>query len=129
MDDILNEIENLRQQINYHNDRYYNQDDPKITDYEYDRLILRLKELEEKHPQFITSDSPTKIVGGAAKREAGVLVEHNIPMLSLQDLFNKEDVYNFVDKIKKDRPDAIFTVEKKIDGLSISLRYTHGNLG
>ena len=69
MDDILNEIENLRRQINYHNDRYYNQDDPKITDYEYDRLILRLKELEEKHPQFITSDSPTKIVGGLARKQ------------------------------------------------------------
>ncbi len=128
MDDVLNEIEKLRQQISYHNDRYYNQDDPEITDYEYDKLTLRLKELEEKHPQFLSSDSPTKKVGGTAKREAGVLVEHNVPMLSLQDLFSKEDVYNFVDKIKKDRPDATFTVEKKIDGLSISLRYNNGNL-
>lgn len=126
--DIKLEIENLRQQILYHNDRYYNQDDPEISDYEYDQLSQQLRRLEEEHPEYVIADSPTQKVGGAAKREAGVLVKHNIPMLSLQDVFHKEEVYAFVEKVKKERPGAVFIVEKKIDGLSLSLRYTDGKL-
>ena len=126
--DVKQEIEKLRSEINYHNDRYYNQDNPEISDYEYDQLMLRLRKLEEEHPEYATSDSPTVKIGGVAKREAGVLVKHNVPMLSLQDVFNKEEVYSFVEKIKKDRPHALFTVEKKIDGLSVALRYQEGQL-
>ncbi|MDD3174056.1 MAG: NAD-dependent DNA ligase LigA [Herbinix sp.] len=125
---IKQEIENLKVQLKYHNDRYYNQDDPEISDYDYDQLSLRLRALEEEHPEFISNDSPTQKVGGSAKREAGILVKHNVPMLSLQDVFNKEEVISFVDKIKKERADSVFTVEKKIDGLSVSLRYNDGNL-
>lgn len=126
--DIRQEIEQLREQVQYHNDRYYNQDDPEISDYEYDQLSLRLRKLEKEHPELISEDSPTQKIGGKAKREAGVLVKHNVPMLSLQDVFDKEEVFSFVDKILKERSDTIFVVEKKIDGLSVSLRYTDGNL-
>jgi DNA ligase (NAD+) len=126
--DIKKEYEELRKQIQYHNDRYYNQDDPEITDYEYDQLSLRLRKLEQEHPEFADKSSPTQIIGGSAKREAGILVKHNVPMLSLQDVFDKDEVYSFVEKIQKDRPGTVFVVEKKIDGLSVALRYTNGVL-
>ncbi len=126
--DIKQQIETLREQLKYHNDKYYNQDDPEISDYEYDQLSLQLRTLEQEHPEYASVDSPTQKVGGTAKREAGVLVKHNVPMLSLQDVFDKEEVFSFVDKIRKERPDTVFIVEKKIDGLSISLRYTDGIL-
>jgi len=126
--DIRQEIEDLRELIRYHNDRYYNQDNPEISDYEYDMLLLKLMKLEEEHPEIDSTDSPTQSVGGTAKREAGILVKHNVPMLSLQDVFSKEDVYSFVDKILRDKPDTVFVVERKIDGLSVSLRYQDGRL-
>lgn len=126
--DIRQEIEDLRELIKYHNDRYYNQDNPEISDYEYDMLLLKLMKLEEEHPEIDSTDSPTQSVGGTAKREAGILVKHNVPMLSLQDVFSKEDVYSFVDKILRDKPDTVFVVERKIDGLSVSLRYQDGRL-
>ena len=126
--DIRLEIQQLREKIMYHNDRYYNQDDPEISDYEYDQLSIKLRKLEEENPELLENDSPSGKVGGVAKREAGVLVKHNVPMLSLQDVFTKEDVYSFVEKIKKERNEVTFIVEKKIDGLSVSLRYTEGNL-
>ena len=88
--DVKNEIENLRKEIEYHSDRYYNDDAPEITDYEYDMMMQRLKKLEAEHPEYVTDDSPTGHVGGSAKREAGVLVRHNVPMLSLQDVFSRE---------------------------------------
>jgi DNA ligase (NAD+) len=126
--DIKQEIEQLREQINYHNDRYYNKDDPEISDYEYDQLSLRLRKLEDENPKLADSQSPTRKVGGTAKREAGILVKHNVPMLSLQDVFSREEVYSFVEKIQKERRDTVFVVEKKIDGLSVALRYEEGNL-
>lgn len=126
--DSKKRIEELRSLLHYHNERYYNQDDPEISDYEYDQLSLELRKLENEHPEYKSEDSPTEKVGGMAKREAGVLVTHNVPMLSLQDVFGKEEVYSFVEKVKKDRADATFIVEKKIDGLSVSLRYENGNL-
>jgi len=126
--DIRQEIEELRQKIKYHNERYYNQDDPEISDYEYDKLSLRLRKLEQEHPELDSPDSPTKNIGGKAKREAGILVSHNVPMLSLQDVFNKEEVFSFVEKILSVNKDTVFCVERKIDGLSVALRYTDGKL-
>ncbi len=126
--DIKYEIEELRKLIKYHNERYYNQDDPEISDYEYDQLSLRLRQLEQENPQYKDKESPTQKIGGTAKREAGILVKHNVPMLSLQDVFDKEEVISFVDKVLKERPGTVFVVEKKIDGLSVSLRYTNGIL-
>ncbi len=126
--DIRTEIENLKKELEYHSELYYNQDAPKITDYEYDMMMQRLKKLEAEHPEYATNDSPTKHVGGSAKREAGVLVRHNVPMLSLQDVFSKEDVDHFVEDMIARFGDPEFVVEYKIDGLSMSLRYENGSL-
>lgn len=126
--EIQEKIEALRKEIEYHIERYYNQDDPEITDYEYDQKMNELKRLEREHPEYVTPDSPTQKVGGSAKREAGVLVEHNVPMLSLQDVFDRGEVENFVEEMKKQLDDPEFVVEYKIDGLSLSLRYEYGEL-
>ena len=126
--EIQEKIEALRKEIEYHIERYYNQDDPEITDYEYDQKMNELKRLEREHPEYDTPDSPTQKVGGSAKREAGVLVEHNVPMLSLQDVFDRGEVENFVAEMKKQLDDPEFVVEYKIDGLSLSLRYEYGEL-
>lgn len=121
-------IEALKKTIEYHNNRYYNMDAPEISDYEYDMMMQELKTLEKEHPELTTEDSPTKHVGGTAKREAGVLVRHNVPMLSLQDVFSKEDIYRFVEEMKEQLEDPEFVVEYKIDGLSMALRYEDGVL-
>ena len=121
-------IAELKKTLEYHIDRYYNQDSPEISDYEYDMLMQELKALEKEHPELVTEDSPTQKVGGTAKRQAGVLVRHNVPMLSLQDVFSKEDVYHFVEEMQEQLADPEFVVEYKIDGLSMALRYENGNL-
>ena len=91
----------LREQIAYHSDKYYNQDSPQIPDDEFDLLMRELKKLEKEHPDLVTEDSPTQKVGGAAKRTAGVLVRHNVPMLSLQDVFSREEVCEFVEQMRE----------------------------
>ena len=121
-------ITELKKTLEYHIDRYYNQDNPEITDYEYDMMMQELKALEKEHPELVTLDSPTQRVGGTAKRQAVVLVRHNVPMLSLQDVFSKEDVYHFVEEMQAQLENPEFVVEYKIDGLSMSLRYENGNL-
>ena len=121
-------IAELKKTLEYHIDRYYNQDSPEISDYEYDMMMQELKNLEKEHPELVTPDSPTQRVGGTAKREAGVLVRHNVPMLSLQDVFSKEEVFNFVEEMQKQLDHPEFVVEYKIDGLSMSLRYENGEL-
>lgn len=126
--DIKEEVKALRQQIEYHSNRYYNMDAPEITDYEYDMLMQRLKQIEKEHPELIDASSPTQKVGGSAKREAGVLVRHNVPMLSLQDVFSKEEVLEFVREMQEKLDHPEFVVEYKIDGLSMSLRYERGKL-
>ena len=117
------EYDGLKQSINYHMDKYYNQDNPEISDYDYDQLMIRLKTLEAEHPDWITPDSPSQKVGGTTKREAGVKVTHNVPMLSIEDVFNYEDVTAWVNKVLAVHPDCKFSAEAKIDGLSMSLRY------
>ena len=121
-------IQELTDAINYHNNRYYNEDAPEISDQEYDLLTRELRELERAYPALAKADSPTQRVGGTAKREAGVLVRHNVPMLSLQDVFSKEDVDAFVADMRERLSDPEFVVEYKIDGLSMSLRYENGRL-
>lgn len=118
----------LKEIIEYHNNRYYNLDSPEISDYDYDMLMQEFKKIEEENPELITSDSPTQKVGGTTKREAGVLVRHNVPMLSLQDVFSKEEVEAFVLDMQKQLKDPTFVVEYKIDGLSLALRYINGKL-
>ena len=89
-------VQELRKCLEYHSNRYYNMDSPEITDQEYDSMMRELRGLEQEFPDLVTKDSPTQKVGGTAKREAGVLVKHNVPMLSLQDVFSREEVEEFV---------------------------------
>ena len=118
----------LIQTIEVHNDRYYNQDAPLISDYEYDQLMLQLKEIERIHPEWVVENSPTKHVGAIMKRKAGVLVPHEVPMLSLQDVFSKEEVVAFVESMQSTFDQPEFVVERKIDGLSMAIRYENGEL-
>ena len=126
--DIKKELTALRKEIRYHNNRYYNEDAPEISDYEYDQLMLRLKAIEKTYPELITKTSPTQMVGGTAKREAGILVRHDVPMLSLQDVFSKAEIEDFVHTIEDSVELPEFVVEEKIDGLSMALRYEDGVL-
>ncbi len=119
--------EELREQIEYHNNRYYNEDSPEISDFEYDKLTVELRNLENEFVELEKNDSPLLRVGGIAKRELRK-VQHDIQMLSLQDVFSKEEVYEFVNKMKAELRDPIFVVERKIDGLSVALRYENGKL-
>ncbi|MCM1258026.1 MAG: NAD-dependent DNA ligase LigA [Roseburia sp.] len=121
-------IEELKKQIEYHSNLYYNEDSPEILDYEFDKMMQELKKLEQENPELAKEDSPTKRVGGKAKREAGVLVRHNVPMLSLQDVFSKEEVLHFVEEMREQLEEPEFVVEYKIDGLSMALRYENGEL-
>lgn len=125
--DIKSRIEELRKEIEYHNNKYYNEDQPEITDYEYDKLSLELRKLESEHPEYDSEMSPTKKVGGTVKREFRK-VEHDVPVISLQDVFTKEEVYEYVNKMRLELNDPKFVVEKKIDGLSVVLRYHNGIL-
>ena len=120
-------MEELYALIDYHNDRYYNQDDPEISDFEYDALSVELRKLEAEFPMFARKDSPTARVGGAARREFRK-VEHDVPVISLQDVFSKEEVFAFVERVLSEQPEAEFSVEKKIDGLTLVLRYRDGKL-
>lgn len=113
--------------ISYHSKRYYNEDSPEISDYEYDMLMKELKDIEAEFPQFVTDDSPTQKVGGKASEKFSP-VAHKVRMESLQDVFSYAEVEAFIDKVKADIPDAEFCVEPKIDGLSVSLEYKNGKI-
>ena len=122
-------IRELTDLLKYHSEKYFNQDDPEISDAEYDALSRELRELEAEFPELAEADSPTRRVGGKAKRTAGVLVRHRVPMLSIQDVFSREEVDKWVgDLRKKLGDDTEFLVETKIDGLSLALRYENGTL-
>lgn len=125
----FDEYNELKTTIMHHMDLYYNRNEPEITDYEYDQLMQKLKAAEEEHPEWITPDSPSQIIGGVAKREAGVKIVHNVPMLSIEDVFHYEDVTEWVKKVLTVHPDAQFSVEQKIDGLSMTLRYRGNGAG
>lgn len=125
MEDIKNKIEELRNTLRYHSDRYYNDDAPEIEDYEYDMMMRQLKELEEKYPQYDTPDSPTKKVGGKADNSFAP-VRHNVRMESLQDAFSREEIYDFEKRITDVVASPQYVVEPKIDGLSVSLEYRDG---
>jgi DNA ligase (NAD+) len=120
-------IAELRLQIEDANYRYYVLDDPSIPDIEYDRLMRELEALEAAHPELADTSSPTQRVGNrpSAKFEE---VVHSVPMLSLANAFADEEVQDFVDRIEKETGDGdpVFSVEPKLDGLAISLRYEHG---
>lgn len=130
MSDAASFAAKLRQQLNYHNHRYYVLDDPEIPDVEYDRLLRELQQLEKDHPQLKTSDSPTQRVGAPALK-AFTQVEHVIPMLSLDNAFSFEEMQDFEKRINdrlKQQTQLDFAVEPKLDGLAVSLRYEKGVL-
>lgn len=117
----------LRKQINYYSELYYEKDDPAISDYEFDKLMHQLIDIEEEYPQLLTPDSPTHRVGGRASNSFEQ-VEHVVQMGSLQDVFSDEEVVDFDRRVREVVSDPIYVVEPKIDGLSVSLEYRDGVL-
>lgn len=117
--------EELRSVIEYHNKKYYENDEPEIEDFEYDRLLHELIAIEEEFPELSTPDSPTKHVGGKANSLFSP-VEHKVRMESLQDAFSKGDVFDFDGRVRETVKDVKYIVEPKIDGLSVSLEYENG---
>lgn len=117
----------LREQINYYSELYYEKDDPAISDYEFDKLMHQLIDIEEEYPQLLTPDSPTHRVGGRASNSFEQ-VEHVVQMGSLQDVFSDEEVVDFDRRVREVVSDPIYVVEPKIDGLSVSLEYRNGVL-
>ncbi len=115
----------LREIINYHNKKYYENDEPEIEDFEYDRLLHELIGIEEEYPELITPDSPTHRVGGKADGQF-TPVEHIVPMESLQDAFSYDDIYAFDSRVRSVVENPVYIVEPKIDGLSVSLEYENG---
>jgi len=125
--EIVEEVERLREEIEYHNYRYYVLADPVISDEEYDRLMKRLIELEKKYPQLITPDSPTQRVGGKVL-EGFRKVVHSEPMLSLDNTYDESEIREFDERVKKTLgvDEVEYVAELKIDGISIALRYEDG---
>lgn len=115
----------LRDTLNYHSHKYYVEDSPEIEDFEYDRMLRELEEIEEKFPELATADSPTRRVGGKADGQFEP-VEHTVRMESLQDAFSIEELRAFDSRVKEVVPFAAYVVEPKIDGLSVSLEYENG---
>src|SRR4030065_50967 len=125
---IHQRLDELKSEINYHNYRYHVLDAPVISDYEYDKLIKELREIETKHPEWITSDSPSQRAGAAAL-EKFVKVRHPAPILSLANAFTGEDVRAWFErgsKLDSRVRRAGFVVEPKIDGLTVVLHYKDG---
>ena len=122
-------IEYLRKETAYHAKRYYDEDNPEISDFEYDMLMLELRNLEKEYPEFISEDSLTQKVGGHVK-EGFEKVEHEVPLQSLLDIFNFEDLKAFDERTRKVADEnnikLKYVVETKIDGLSVSLEYKNG---
>ena len=127
-EDARKRIDELKEITAYHAKRYYDDDDPEISDFEYDMLMLELRNLEKQFPDLITSDSLTQHVGGTVK-EGFEKVEHEVPLQSLQDIFDYDELYAFDERVKKalDGEKVKYIVETKIDGLSVSLEYKEGN--
>ena len=123
--DPREEIDGLRRTLNEHNYRYYVLDAPTIPDYEYDRLLRRLEELEGEHPELVTPDSPTQRVGGQAV-EGFAQVEHRVPLESLQDVFSVGELDEFDQRMRESLKRPAYLVEPKVDGLSIALEYRDG---
>ena len=127
-EDARKRIDELKEITAYHAKKYYDDDDPEISDFEYDMLMLELRNLENQFPDFVTSDSLTQHVGGTVK-EGFEKVEHEVPLQSLQDIFDFDELYAFDERVKKalgDDSNLKYIVETKIDGLSVALEYKNG---
>lgn len=122
-------IDKLRKELEYHAKKYYDEDKPEISDYEYDMMMLELKSLEKEFPELITEDSLTQKVGGHVKTGFKE-VTHEVPLQSLQDVFSFDELIEFDNRVKKqlNKEDIKYVVETKIDGLSLALEYKDGKL-
>ena len=127
---IIQKVDDLRKALHRHNYRYYVLDDPEISDAEYDRMMKALQLLEEDHPQLASPDSPTVRVG-APPLEKFETVAHTIPMLSLDNGFNDEDILEFDKRVRRNldtRDEILYTAEPKMDGVAVELIYENGIL-
>src|SRR5690606_8384863 len=125
---LVQQVEQLRDQLREHNYHYYVLDNPVIPDAEYDRLFRQLQELERAHPELITRDSPTQRVGDKPLDEFAQ-VQHRVPMLSLDNVFNDEELVAFDRRVRErleSDDDIEYVCEPKLDGLAVSLRYENG---
>ncbi|MBQ1264264.1 MAG: NAD-dependent DNA ligase LigA, partial [Oscillospiraceae bacterium] len=123
--EIKERIEELSRELERHNHLYYVLDDPQIPDFEYDRMLRELEDLEREYPEYASPLSPTKRVGGAALSQFEK-VAHPVPLESLQDVFSYDELREFDVRVRESEPDAVYTVEPKIDGLSVALEYVDG---
>lgn len=118
-------IKELTEQLEYHNNLYYNKDDPEISDYEYDKMLRELEELEKQYPQFKSPLSPTSRVGGMAGEKFSPVV-HTVPLESLHDSFSHAEMRDFDRRVREVVPDVTYIVEPKFDGLSVACEYQNG---
>src|SRR5438132_626574 len=125
---VRKQIEELRRQIEHHSYKYYVEAAPEISDREFDRLVQRLEELEKAHPELVTQDSPTQRVGGQPLSGFRP-VRHRVPMLSIDNTYNEEDLREFDGRVRRwlkgEKPE--YVVEQKIDGVSVTLLYEKGH--
>ena len=127
MNEIFERIKELRKTLSYHAKRYYVYDSPEISDFEYDKLYAELLHLEEEHPEYYDPSSPTQRVGGKPL-DKFEKVSHAVPMNSLSDVFSFEEIKAFIERTSQTVKDPVFSVEPKIDGLSVALTYEKGVL-
>ncbi len=121
------ELERLREQIRYHSRKYYTEDDPEISDREYDMLYRRLEDLEAEFPELVTADSPTQKIGGSVYNTFAP-VTHQVPLESLHDSFSEEELLDFDRRVREVVADPEYVVEPKFDGLSVAIEYRDGRL-
>ena len=119
------EIQQLTKELEHAGFLYYVKDAPEMSDYDYDHKLRRLEELEAQYPEYALPNSPTRRVGGAALSQF-VKVRHEVPLESLQDVFYYDELREFDERLRKDEPEAAYSVEPKIDGLSVALEYVNG---
>ena len=124
--ELKEKMDRMVEELNAANYRYYVLDDPTMDDRDYDLKLRELEELEQAHPELARADSPTKRVGGEALSKFEK-VTHPVPLNSLQDVFSKEELSDFVDRMLAADPETVFSVEPKIDGLSVALEYENGH--
>ncbi len=123
--EVQRRLEELREQIRYHSRKYYTEDDPEISDYEYDQLYRQLETLEGEYPDLVTEDSPTRKIGGAVYNTF-VPVVHQVPLESLHDSFSPEELLDFDRRVRETVGETEYVVEPKFDGLSVALEYRNG---
>ena len=123
--EVQRRLEELREQIHYHSRKYYTEDDPEISDYEYDQLYRQLETLEGEYPELVTEDSPTRKIGGAVYNTFAPVV-HQVPLESLHDSFSQEELLDFDRRVRETVGDVTYVVEPKFDGLSVALEYRNG---